>query len=102
MPTHTYQSVTVADRTFTPVSDITPVTGDVEDKFTWVNTYPNYDTWIELGAREHWCDWYFATAWVDTYSSLTTPIKTYTGVTKSDNAYSPITTPTKTYKEVTV
>ena len=98
---HTYQPITVADRTYTPVSDVTPITGVIEDKFTWANTYPNYDTWVELGAREHWCDWYFATAWTDAWDSLTKPSKTYSGVTKSDNSYSSVTTPAATYQGVT-
>ena len=100
---HTYSEVTVADRTFTPVSDVTP-SGTVEEKFTWFNIVPNQDTWLELsinGGKIHWCDWLFGTAWTDLWTSLTTPSKTYSGVTKSDNSYSSITTPTATYSEVT-
>ena len=109
-PSKTYTPITKSDRTFTPitaptktyisVSDITPITGVVEDKFTWANTYPNYNTWVELGARAHWCDWLFATAFVDNYTSLTTPSKTYTGITKGDRTYTPVTTPSTTYSEV--
>ena len=98
---HDYQSLSKSDNTYTPVSDITPVTGDIEDKFTWANTYPNYDTWVELGAKEHWCDWWFATAWTDAWSSINTPSKTYSGISKSDNSYSEVTTPAATYSEVT-
>lgn len=97
---HTYQEITTADRTYTPVSDVTPP-GTVEDKFTWANIVPNYDTWVELLAKEHWIDWYFATAFVDAWTSITTPSKTYNSKTKSDNSYSSITTPSATYNEVT-
>ena len=100
---HTYIPITIGDRTFTPVSDITP-SGTVEDKFTWVNTYPNQDTWLELsvnGGKVHWCDWYYGTAWTDAFTSLTTPDKTYSSVTKSDRTYSSVTTPSATYKGVT-
>ena len=81
---HTYSEVTVADRTFTPVSDVTP-SGTVEEKFTWVNIVPNQDTWLELlinGGKVRWADWYYATAFVDTWTSLTTPSATYQEVTK--------------------
>jgi len=97
---HTYQPITVADRTYTPVSDVTPP-GTAEDKFTWANTYPNYDTWVELGARAHWCDWYFATPYTDDWASLTTPSKTYTSKTRSNRTYTSVTAPSATYSEVT-
>ena len=68
---HTYQSV----------SDITP-DGSVEDQFTWNNINTNYDTWLELLAKEHWCDWYFGTAFIDAWTSLTRADRTYKEVTK--------------------
>ena len=77
---HDYQSVTTADNTYTAVTDITP-DGTVEDKFTWANIVPNYDTWIELLMKEHWCDWYFGTKWTDAWSSVTKSDRTYQGVT---------------------
>lgn len=79
---HTYQPITIADRTFTPVSDVTPIIGVVEEKFTWDYIVPNFDTWVELLANEHWCDWLFGTPFVDAWVSLTTPSQTYQGVTK--------------------
>ena len=102
--THTYQSVTKSDNTFLPVSDVTP-SGTVEEKFTWANIVPNQDTWLELlvnGGKIHWVDWLFGTAFIDLWTAITTPSKTYSGITKSDNDYSPIITPTATYSEVTV
>ncbi|GAG64233.1 unnamed protein product [marine sediment metagenome] len=101
---HTYQPVTVADRTYIPVSDITPITGIVEDKFTWVNIVPDYDTWLELhnSGRVRWIDWYFGTAFIDAWISLTTPSATYTSKTRSDRTYTPVTTPSQTYNEVIV
>ena len=101
--THTYQPVTVADRTYIPVSDVTP-SGTVEDKFTWANIVPNQDTWLELlinGGKVHWCDWIYGIAWIDDYVSLTKSDNSFAGVTKSDNSYDTITTPTVTYQEVT-
>ncbi len=70
-PSKTYSEVTTPDNIYTPVSDVTP-SETVEDKFTWVNIYPNYDTWLELLAKEHWADWYFGTAFTDAWSSVTT------------------------------
>ena len=78
---HTYKDVTKSDNTFTAVSPIRPV-GTVEDKFTWANIVPNHDTWLELLAKEHWCDWLYGTPYTDSYTSLTTPSQTYQGVTK--------------------
>ena len=100
---HTYQSITRADRTYIPVSDVTPVTGDVEDKFTWDNIVPNHDTWLELtiSGKVHWCDWLYATAFVDAWISLTTPSATYSSKTRADRTYIPITTPSQTYNEIT-
>ena len=100
---HTYSSVTTPDTTYTPVSDVTP-SGTVEEKFTWANIVPNQDTWLELlvnGGKIHWVDWLFGTAFTDLWTVITTPSKTYSGITKSDNDYSPITTPTATYLGVT-
>ena len=97
---HDYTTVTKSDNTFTPVSDITPI-GTVEEKLTWAYIVPNYDTWLELLAKEHWADWLFGTAWVDAWDSLTTPSKTFSGISKSDNAYNPITTPSASYNSVT-
>ena len=97
---HTYTPITTADRTYTPASDVTP-SGAVEEKFTWNYIVPSYDTWLELLAKQHWCDWLFGTAFIDDYTSLTTPDKTYSSITKSDRTYTPVTTPTQTYKEVT-
>ena len=99
---HDYQSLSKSDNSYTPVSDITP-SGTVEEKFTWANIVPNQDTWLELlvnGGKIHWCDWLFGTAWTDLWTSLTTPSKTYLGVSKSDNSYSSVTTPSATYSEV--
>ena len=56
---------------------------------------------MELLAKEHWCDWYFATKFVDTWTSKTTPSRTYTDVTKPEDGYVSVTTPDKEYKEVT-
>ena len=101
---HTYSPVTKSDNTFTPVSDITP-SGTIEEKLTWANIVPNQDTWLELsvnGGKIHWVDWLFGTAWTDLWTALTTPSKTYSGVSKSDNTYSLLTTPTAIYKGVTV
>jgi len=95
-----YTDITRADRVYTPVSDVTP-SGTVEEKFIWNYIVPNFDTWLELLAREHWCDWYFGTAYTDNYTSLTTPSKTYGSVTKSDKTFIPITTPDRTYTSVT-
>ena len=100
---HTYIPVTTADRTYIPVSDITP-SGTAEDKFTWANIVPNQDTWLELsvnGGKIHWVDWWYGTAFIDAWTSLTTPSKTYSGLTKSDNTYGSVTTPTATYQGVT-
>lgn len=100
---HTYSSITKSDNTYTAVSDVTPISGTVEDKFTWANIVPNQDTWLELlinGGKVRWADWYYATAFTDAWTSLTTPSSTYTGVTKSDNSFSSITTPTATYSEI--
>ena len=101
--THTYSSITKSDNTYTPVSDITP-SGTVEEKFTWANIVPNQDTWLELlinGGKVHWCDWLFGTIFTDLWTALTTPSKTYSGITKSDNSFSSVTTPSATYSEVT-
>lgn len=78
---HDYSSITTADRTYTPVSDVTP-SGVVEEKFTWDYINTAFDTWLKLLAKEHWSDWWFATAFVDAWTSLTTPNKTYNEVTK--------------------
>ena len=96
---HTYKPITTADRTFTPVSDVTP-SGTVEEKFTWVNIAGW--TWADLhnSGKTRWCDWLFGTAYTDNYTSLTTPDKTYISKTRSDRTYSSITTPSSTYKEV--
>ena len=79
---HTYKPITVADRTYTPVSDVTP-SGTVEEKFTWVNIVPNHDTWLELtlSGKVHWCDWYYATEFVDAWASITKGDRTYSEVT---------------------
>jgi len=97
---HTYSSVTKSDNTYTAVSDITP-DGTIEEKFKWNYIVPIYDTWLELLAKEHWCDWNFGTAFVDDWTSLTTPSKTYNGVTKSDRTYVSLTTPSASYSEIT-
>ena len=77
---HTYVEVTKSDNTYTAVSPVRPV-GTVEDQFTWDAINPNYDTWLELLAKEHWCDWYFRTAFTDAWTSLTRADRTYQGVT---------------------
>ena len=76
---HDYSSVTTADRTFTPVSDVTP-DGTVEEKFKWNYIVPSYDTWLELLAKEHWADWYFGVTYVDNWSTSTIPSHTYISV----------------------
>ena len=101
--THTYQPVTVADRTYIPVSDVTP-DGTVEEKFIWAYIVPNQDTWLELsinGGKVHWCDWIYGIAFIDAWTSLTRADRTYSGVSKSDNTYSLLTTPTAIYQGVT-
>ena len=98
--THTYNPITIGDRTFIPVSDITP-SGAVEDTLTWANMVPGYDTWVEFKAREHWVDWMIGTAFTDNWTPVSTPDKTFSGVTKSDRTYNPVTVPSSTYKGVT-
>jgi len=97
---HTYKSITAADRTFTPVSDVTP-SGTVEEKFTWANIAGW--TWADLhnSGKIRWCDWYYGTKYADNYTSITTPSATYSSKTRSDRTYSSITTPSQTYNEVT-
>ena len=77
---HTYQSVTKSDNTYTAVSPVRPV-GTVEDKFTWDAINTNYDTWLELLMKAHWCDWYYGTPYTDNYTSLTRADRTYQGIT---------------------
>jgi len=98
---HTFHPVTTSDRTYTPVSDVTP-SGTVEDKFTWVNIAANHSTWalLTISGKTHWCDWLYGTAFTDAWTSLTNPDKTYNSVTKSDRTYTTIITPSQTYKEV--
>ena len=98
---HTYQPITTANRTFTPVSDVTPINGDIEEKFTWANIAGW--TWADLynSGKVRWCDWYYGTAYTDNYTSATTPSATYSSKTRSDRTYSPVTTPSQTYNEVT-
>lgn len=81
---HDYQPVTVADRTYTPVSDVTPITGIVEDKFTWANIAANHSTWLELtiSGKVHWCDWLYGTGYIDAWTSITRGDRTYNEVTK--------------------
>lgn len=98
---HTYTSITKSDNIFISVSDITPIIGSIEEKLTWAYIVPDYDTWVELLAKEHWADWYFATAFVDAWVSLTTPSATYTSKTRADRTYTPVTTPSQTYNEIT-
>jgi len=79
---HTYSSITKSDNTYKTVSDVTPE-GTAEEKFTWVTIVPNQDTWLELlinGGKVHWCDWYYGTAFIDAWTSLTNPDYTYTSV----------------------
>lgn len=78
---HTFQPITIADRIFTPVSDVTP-DGTVEEKFTWANIAGW--TWADLhnSSKIRWCDWYYGTAYTDNWTSITTPDKTYNEVTK--------------------
>jgi len=99
-PSKTYSGLTKSDNEFTVVSDVTP-DGDSEWKFTWNYINPDWDTWLELLGKSHWADWYFGTKWTDDYVSLTTPSKTYTSITKSDNTFSPVTTPSKIHTSVT-
>ena len=84
---HTYSPITTADRTYTPVSDVTPEI----DTFSWIIINPDYDTWIELNnsGKIRWNDWAFP--WIDDWDSITAPSATYTS----------LTTPSKTYLEVT-
>ena len=58
--------------TYIPVSDVTP-DGTVEEKLTWAYIDDEYDTWLELLAKEHWADWYFGTAWTDAWTPITIP-----------------------------
>ena len=97
---HIYTSKTTPDTTYTPVSLMRPI-GTVEEKFTWVYIDPTWDTWVELLAREHWCDWSFGTAFIDNYTSKTVPTYSYTSKTKSDNTFSSKTTPSASYSEIT-
>ena len=98
--THTYNPITIGDRTFIPVSDITP-SGTVEEKLTCANLADGYETWAEFKAKEHWSDWIYGTAFTDNWTPVTKPAKTFLGVTKSDRTYNPITVPSSTYKGVT-
>ena len=99
---HEYNPLTTPATSYTEVSPIRPV-GDAEEQFTWDNINTIWDTWKEftLLGKLHWVDWWYGDAYVDNYTSLTTPAYSYSGLTKSDNTYSTITTPSQTYKEVT-
>jgi len=99
---HDYNPITTPATSYTEVSPIRPV-GDAEEQFTWNNINTIWDTWKEftLFGKLHWVDWWYGDAYIDDYTSLTTPAYTYSGLTKSGNTYSTITTPSQTYKEVT-
>ena len=97
---HTYTPITAGDRTYTPISTVTPI-GTIEEKFTWDYIVPDWDTWAELLMRQHWIDWYFGTAFTDDWTSITTPSKTYSSITKSDRTYTSVTTPSANYSEIT-
>lgn len=88
-PDRTYTNITTPDKTYTDVSDITP-DGVIEEKFIWTYIDDEFDTWLELLAKEHWCDWYFGVAWSDNWASLS----------KSDNIHNSITTPSASYNEI--
>ena len=81
---HTYTTLTKSDNTYTAVSDVTPITGVVEEKLTWAYVEAHWATWnwLELLSKVHWCDWWFATKFVDAWTSITTPAYTYSEVTK--------------------
>jgi len=81
---HTYTPITRSDRTYTPVSDVTPIVGSVEEQLTWVFIEALWETWswLELLTKEHWCDWYYGVTYVDSWSSLTIPSYIYSEVTK--------------------
>jgi len=64
-PSKTYSGLTKSDNAFTAVSDVTPTTGDYEDKFTWANIVSDYNTWLKLELRPRWADWIFATPFID-------------------------------------
>lgn len=100
MPSHTYQPITTPDKTYIPVSTLTPK-GTRTETLIWT-AIPAW-TWNTLSnsGKIHWCDWYQPTAWIDAWDSLTTPAKSYTSVTKSDRTYTSITTPSQTYTTVT-
>jgi len=80
---HTYSSVTTPDTSYTPVSDVRPV-GDKEDQLTWAAINPNWDTWNEFlnYGKVRWSDWWYGDAYIDNYTSLTTPSYSYSEVTK--------------------
>ena len=79
---HNYTPITTADRTYTPVSDVTP-DGTAEEKLTWANIVPNHDTWLELtlSGKIHWCDWLYGTKYTDDWDSVTKSDRTYREVT---------------------
>ena len=76
-----YQSVTVSDRTYKPMSDMTPE-GDITETLVW--TAIAGWSWNDLfnSGKIHWSDWYTQAAWTDDWDS----------VTKSDRTYSEVTT----------
>lgn len=85
-PDKTYTSVTTPSVSYGDVSDVTP-DGVIEEKLTWVYIDDEFDTWLELLAKEHWCDWYFGATWVDDWASLIKSDNVYNEVTKSDNVF---------------
>ena len=99
---HEYKSVTTPTTDYSSVSPIRPV-GDKKEQLTWNTIETIWDTWKEftLLGKLHWVDWWYGDAYIDDYTSLTTPAYSYSGLTKSDNTYSTITTPSQAYSEVT-
>lgn len=75
-----YQSVTVSDRTYQSMSDMTPE-GDITETLLW--TAIAGWTWDDLSnsGKIHWADWYIQSAWVDAWDSLTVSDRTYKEVT---------------------
>jgi len=81
---HDYNPITVPSTEYSSVSPIRPV-GDKKDQLTWaaLNSLA-LTTWKELAlsGKIHWVDWWYGDAYVDDYTSLTTPSQTYKEVTK--------------------
>ena len=80
---HQYQSVTTPTTDYSSVSPIRPV-GDKKDQLTWAKlALLTLTTWTLLNdsGKVHWSDWYYGDAYIDNYTSITTPEYTYSEVT---------------------